>query len=296
MYYSSELEAEERKNERISAVATTVIMIILLLLSVLYTVYRNRVPPPGVKEYEVLGAIDFGDYKQGSRNINSFERAVENPSPPSKQESSKPVEEVQVTESAPPPAPPVVTPAPSPVTLPKPPEVKKPDPKPDPPKTTTPTPKPPKEVTPEPEKPKNDSQNNNSSSNSDDELLYEPSDNPSGSNQGQGGDVGNSGTPDVKVLDPDGLYDFGTGSTGGLKGRSPLALPKPKYDVQEEGILEFELTIKPDGTVAFVKAMPTNKLGLKKAGIDAIMNWRFTPVQGGGNQKVRVKINFKLKG
>ncbi|RMG59405.1 MAG: hypothetical protein D6722_22335, partial [Bacteroidetes bacterium] len=78
--FAPEVEAQEKKHERISALLTLLFTIVFFLVSLLFTVYRDRVPPPGVKDYQVLGSIDFGDYRQGSRNINNFQEAVPNPS------------------------------------------------------------------------------------------------------------------------------------------------------------------------------------------------------------------------
>jgi TonB family protein len=76
-----------------------------------------------------------------------------------------------------------------------------------------------------------------------------------------------------------------------------VALPYPSYSVQEEGTLEFEFVIDPQGNVQYVKLVGvTDKIGLKEAGISAISRWKFTPSPGAGPQRVRVKIKFKLKG
>lgn len=292
MDFAQKIEREERRNQRISGIITTTLMLLLLLISFLWTAYRNRVPPPGAKEYEVLGAIDFGDYKNGSRSVNNFEKAVENPVEAPKA-ASKPVPQAEVADKNPPPVKEVVTEAPSPVSQPQP-QVE-PDP--------TPNPSPPQTVTePKPE-PVPETKNNTSDApepSIDDDLLYDPNEGTTGSNHGDAeSGTGNAGTPDVKVLDPDGLYSFGTGTGGGLKGRSPLDLPQPKYTVQEEGELKFEFLIKPDGTVAYAKLVGvTDKLGLKQAGIAAIMKWRFSkaPPGSSGNQRVQVTIKFQLKG
>ncbi|GAB4421392.1 MAG: hypothetical protein OHK0039_36140 [Bacteroidia bacterium] len=285
--FAPEVIAQERRHERISAAITSLLVLILLFFSFFYVVNRYRVPPPGAKDYQVLGSIDFGDYKQGNRNVNNFEKPVPNPSEtPRSAPQPQPQQNTQ-PDVTPPATPPIVTPAPSPVNQPEPPKVKDPVPQPNPPKPDQPKPQ------PQPTQPTTTNQQ------VDDELLYDPSDN-GGSNQGQNGDVGNTGTPDVKVLDPNGLYSFGTGEGGGLEGRRPLALPQPQYNVQEEGQLTFEFIIRPDGTVAYAKPVgPTNKPGLRDAGIEAITKWKFSPIPPGmpqKNQTVRVTIKFKLKG
>lgn len=289
-----ELIAQERRHEVISGISTAAIVILLLLLSLLWTAYRQRVPPPGEKQYEMLGAIDFGDYRNGSKRVNNFQKAVENPAPTPQPQTAQPVQEAEVADQNPTPTPPVVTKAPSPVTQPEPPKVKQPDPKPNPPKTVTP----PKEET----KPET-TNNTNTSTNTQEqpELTFNNTNSESGSNHGTNDSgTGNAGTPNVKTLDPNGLYSFGTGSGGGLQGRSPLALPEPRYNVQEEGELQFEFVIEPNGSVSYVKLVGvTSSLGLKQAGIDAIKRWRFSelkPGQAQTRQTVRVTIKFKLKG
>jgi TonB family protein len=290
-----ELIAQEKRHEKISAVATTIIMVILLLLTLVWTAYRNRVPPPGEKEqYEILGSIDFGDYKQGSKRVNNFQKAVENPEPAPQQQQAKAVQEAEVSDQTPTPTPPVVTKAPSPVNQPDPPKVKDPDPEPSPPKNQTP-----KEDKKADEK--NNDNNTNNTNSEEPELTFNNTSSQSGSNQGNSDDgIGNSGTPNVKVLDPKGLYTFGTGSDGGLKGRSAIAISYPEYNVQEEGDVTFLFTIEPDGSVSYVKVDGVNnKPGLARAGINAIRKWRFsklTPSQGSQRQTVKVTISFKLKG
>ncbi|MCB0835275.1 MAG: TonB family protein [Bacteroidetes bacterium] len=289
-----ELIAQEKRHDKISAISTTIIMVIFLLLTLIWTAYRQRVPPPGEKEYEMLGAIDFGDYKQGSRQVNNFQKAVADPNPQPQQQQAKAVQEAEVSDQTPTPTPPVVTKAPSPVIQPDPPVVKKQDPKPTPPKTQTP-----KEDKKADEK-SNDNNNSNTTS-EEPELTFNNTTNESGSNHGTSDDgIGNSGTPNVKVLDPKGLYTFGTGSEGGLKGRSVIALSEPQYTVQEEGDLKFEFVIEPDGSVSYVKLVGlTDKPGLKQAGINAIRKWRFsklTAAQGNQRQTVQVTIKFRLKG
>lgn len=308
MWNLEQLELEERKSQRTSAIITTVITVILLLMTFLWKAWRQTPPPPG-ELYEVVGAIDFGDRQMGSRQVNNFEKAVADPaeSAPKPQPAAKPVEQAEIKETTPTPDPdPVVTSeTPAPIVEPDPEPVK--DPTPDPPKPKE-TVKPKEEK--QPEKTTNDTQtgqsdskeesnqptNSTSSTESD-----KPTNKPSGSNQGDTEDgVGNAGTPDIKTLDPEGLYSFGSGIGGGASQRAPLYLPKPTYNVQEEGEVQFEFIIRPDGTVAFVKpAGLTTKPGLVQAGKAAISKWRFTalkPGQAQTNQRVTVTIKFRLKG
>ena len=305
MWSLKQLELEERKNRRTSAILTTIITMVLLLISFMWSAWRKVPPPPG-EIYEVVGAIDFGDLKQGSRQVNNFEKAIEDPAPsaPKPQPKAKPVEQ-PVKESLPEPDfdPVVNTPKPSPVVEP---ETKPtPKPKPDPPKpkeTVKPKPK------PQPEPTKNDTENEKvdseaekpspNPSNSTSKPTDNTSNKPSGSNQGnETNSTGNAGTPDIKKLDPEGLYSFGEGIGGGANQRAPLYLPRPTYNVQEEGEIRFQFVLKPDGSVAFVKALGVvTKPGLRDAGIAAIKKWKFTKDASAGNQRLTVTIKFRLKG
>lgn len=285
------LEAEERKHMRISVVITTVLTIILLLLSIIWRVWRQDVLPPG-ELYEVVGAIDFGNMQEGSRKVNNFEKPVEKPAevPPP---APKPTPKVSEAEPKPKAEPVITKPDPSPV---KEPEAEKVKPTPVKPKETT---QPKKEET-KPQPKTETPQNTNSTKPSESEST-KPSNETSGSNQGNKPDgTGNTGTPDIKKLDPDGLYSFGEGIGGGANQRAPLYLPKPTYDVQEEGDIKFTFTINPDGTVGNVRIQGINtKPGLAQAGIAAIRKWKFTkarPDQSQAPIQVSVTIKFRLRG
>lgn len=291
--FTPELEAQERRHKRISGAITTTLMLVFLLISLIWTASRERIAPPG-GDYETLGAIDFGNLTQGSRQVNNFEAPVEDPAEAPQPEAARPIETEQISETTPQPVEEVTTEAPSPVTKPKPVETKN-DPIPKPTTTVKPT-----ETKPKEPETQNDTGTASTSSQSNTEPTT-PSDKPSGSNHGTAtSGTGNAGTPDVKTLDPSGLYTFGSGGDGGLKGRSALTLPYPSYTVQEEGELTFEFYIRRDGSVAHVKLIGlTDKPGLKRAGMDAIKKWRFTSVtssQAPDLTPVRVKIRFRLKG
>jgi len=116
-----------------------------------------------------------------------------------------------------------------------------------------------------------------------------------GSNHGDGTGIGNRGTPNTKVLDPEGLYSFGSGNKG-LLGRRPLLLIKPEYTVQKEDIIRFELTIRPDGSVQSVYPLTLSDAPeLIKSGRMAIMKWKFNSVDSEEFQKTQVTITFRLK-
>jgi len=287
--YTAALEAQDRKARQQSAIATTIIVLVALLLCLLWRGLRMGVPPAVGEKYEMLGRIDFGDMNIGSQNINNFEEAVENPTESSSSSEPEPTETTPAEADPTPPDPVVTTTKPQETSTPEPTKPTKPKPtkpkptKPEPTKPTKPEP-----TKPEPTKPKPTNTNDNKPTNDNGQ---------SGSNHGDGGDVGNQGTPNTTILDPDGLYSFGTGGGGGLKGRQPLSLDKPRYSVQEEGVLTFEFFIGRDGKVLYVKALPNNKPGLAAAGKAAIKKWKFSKVGSSGpeRQKVRVSITFKLK-
>jgi outer membrane biosynthesis protein TonB len=289
--YAPEIEAQERRNERISAMITAAIMALLLLFSLFWQAFRMRVPPPGVKEYEVVGSIDFGNYKSGSRQVNNFQEAVANPTPAPTQSSSTSSANQAPATSSPAPSNEVTQPDLSPVSQPAPTPTSTPQPTPAPTTPTKPSPTP----TPKPSPSPSESNSSSTSQKPTEELEFDL--NSGGSNQGDSdSDVGNSGTPDVQVLDPKGLYSFAEGGEGGLEGRRPLSLPNPGYNSQEEGELTFEFVIISDGSVSYVKALPNNKPDLAEAGKAAIRKWRFNNKPGAPSQKVRVTIKFKLRG
>lgn len=295
-----QVEAQERKYARRAGLLTLLLLFVSSFGVLLYDLIRDDLPPPGVEEYEVLGSIDFGNYTPGSRQVNNFQPPV--PDPVEEQQ-----EEVQETQEQPQPEPETAQPDPAPpaetaptptpqVTSSEPQEVKAPDPV-----VTNPDPQPTTPATTTPKPTTQPTTNNNSSSTTNQPATTTPTTSPSsstsGSNHGnETSGTGNAGTPDVKTLDPNGLYSFGSGS-GGLKGRGVLKLGDPVYTAQQEGILEFKFRIEPDGTVSYATTTgPTNKLALKAAGIAAIKKWRFTAQRGASPQMVTVKITFRLKG
>lgn len=269
--------ALEKKNEKRSALITSGIVVVLALISLLWTGFRISMLPPGEEGYDMVGAIDFGDNRMGSMNVNNAAPAVPNPSPtPPPQQTPAPQ---QAQQSKTKPQEQVITqPTPSPVSVPD-----KPSTKPTPQQTQT------------------SPQNNTGSSQQQTPPSPTPSTStsPAGSNQGnQPGSVGNSGTPTEQKFDNRYSFQWGDGGDGGGK-RGAIKVVNPEYNVQEEGELTFEFTIRPDGTVANARALPTNKSALRQAGLNAIRQWRFKPLPPGTAQQdqiVRVTIVFKLKG
>ncbi|MEO0581206.1 MAG: hypothetical protein AAF135_03190 [Bacteroidota bacterium] len=293
----------EAQNERISATITTIIMLLLASLLFISQLFREREMQQigDDDKYEVMGSIDFGDFSQGSRNINNFDPPVENPTP-SPNPQPQPVQQPQQntpapaapTEAATPsdanptPSEIITSEAPAPVTQPP---ATDPQPQETPPTTPTTV----ETNTPQEESPNNTGSSSDPSEEEDEEFLtFENT--GGGSNDGNADSgTGNSGADDVKVLDPDGLYSFGVGEGQGLIGRKPITLTKPSYTVQEEGRITYKFTIGPDGSVQSVRAVSLvqpNQLGIKKAGELAIYRWKFSK---GKRQTVTVTITFKLK-
>ncbi len=281
--------AEERRNQLISALVTLGVVLILAVISFVWTGIRMNLPPPGEEDYEVIGSFDFGDYKMGSKDVNTLEEAVEDPNPDPVEEVAAPVKQPDVTETREDPTPVITQDKPTPVTT--------PDVKP------TPSEKPKKQETVVDTKPKVDPKQNDTGTaqndNKVDDAKPNTNTNPSGSNQGDGGDVGNAGIPDEKVFDDRYAFQWGASSGGGGGARRILYAPYPEYTAQEEGALTFTITIRPNGTVASVVAAPTLKRNLKAAALRAIRSWKFGKIpsnQPQENQVVQMTITFKLKG
>lgn len=256
MDWTHSFEAEEQQRSRRSLIATTGIMLALLILTYWWTIIYGEVPNPEENQWLTAGRIDFGDMTEGSQEVNNFLAPAENPAEEPAQ--TKTAESTPTSNEDP-----LVSSA-------------------EPSEVTTPA---------EEEKPKKKTVKRKRTA----ETLG--SESSGGSNHGdKSSGTGNRGTPDSPVLDPAGLYAWGTGEGNGLNGRVPLALPQPKYEVDEETKITFEITISPDGRV---KSVTAKTLGvspeLKKAGIDAIKKWRFNAIDTGKNQKTRVTIRFKLK-
>lgn len=126
---------------------------------------------------------------------------------------------------------------------------------------------------------------------------------------GKGTQMGSKGTADSG----EGLQGSPTGnaaegkSTGvggygtfDLNGRSlgPGGLPKPIYNVQEEGVVVIEIVVNPSGTVVRTKVTKgTNTMNkdLRDAAEKAAIKARFNAVGGVNNQTGTITYYFKLK-
>lgn len=254
-----------------SAIITITFALLLLLISLVWTFVQTTDPPLFEVLSEGSGGVDFGNWVEGSGDINNFKNPSPNP------EEGKNAENERVTSSINDEQTPlsgqseeseVTSP---PVKEEK--EIKKKD----------------KNLTTS-EKQKEIVKNANSNS-----QAHSTNSHSSGSNHGNSDQVGNRGRDDVKILDNEGLYAFGSGDEG-LKGRRPISLPKPVYEVEAEAKITYEFTIAPDGSVKNVKAVTLgSNAELKNAGIKAIYKWKFEPIEENKFQKTKVTITFKLK-
>jgi len=120
-------------------------------------------------------------------------------------------------------------------------------------------------------------------------------DNPGGSNDGEGNNIGNAGVDGAPLTNGNGLmWGEGTG-----RGRRLINnYQRPVYDVNEEGEMEFELIILPNGTVRDVRIVrscmcPT----MSRRSIDKLKALRFNRVPDNvGEQRIRVKHKFVQEG
>lgn len=288
MFDRPEIIALERKNSRISAGITSGIVIILLLISFIWSGIRMIVPPPGEEPYELIGAFDYGDSRTGSKDINNFEPAIDDPAPEPVEEKAAPEPQEEVAETRSDPTPVITTPEPSPVTTP---EIKKPvkEEKPKEKESVTET------------KPKVDpTENNNETAQQDTkptETKPTETTKPTGSNHGDANQTGNAGQPTNKEFDDQYSFNWGTGGGGGA--RKPLYYPDPVYNTQQEGIITLTITILPNGTVSKVVPAPTNQATLRRNAMNAIRKWKFSPLPSNVPQEaqvVKMDVTFILKG
>ena len=284
----NELQLEIRDKRVSWAVSVASILIFFLMTASWWQAILFPVPPSESAQYVTLGAIDFGNFHEGSGNVNNFLDPSKTPGP----EKPAPAEN-----TAPQPVKANVAPEPV-VTGSEVSEVKTPEVKPVPVPTkpvVNPTPAPVVNTPPVKPKPSNS-------------ALYDNNDNGTaktgGSNHGEGTEVGNRGNPSSKVLydqggdqgDGVGIGPGGPGTFSGLKNRKAVSTPMPVYNVQTEAKLSFEFKIAPDGSVSFVKRPVTPYTDLAKAGQDAIYKWKFNALEDEApDQWVTVTITFKLK-
>ncbi|MCS6790962.1 MAG: TonB family protein [Bacteroidia bacterium] len=92
-----------------------------------------------------------------------------------------------------------------------------------------------------------------------------------------------------------GMLEFGEGDEG-VENRRLLHFVPPRYSVQKEARVKFELFIQPDGSVSDVRALTLQAPPeLKRAGEEAILQWRFNPIPRNQIQRLTVTIRFRLR-
>lgn len=125
---------------------------------------------------------------------------------------------------------------------------------------------------------------------------------------GKGSQMGSSGTTSGKGVagSPDGNSDTGkTTGVGGygtfdLNGRSlgEGGLPRPAYNVQEEGRVVVTITVDPSGRVvgtSINKRTNTVNTTLRRAAEEAAKQARFNSINGVDNQTGTITYYFKLR-
>ena len=125
---------------------------------------------------------------------------------------------------------------------------------------------------------------------------------------GRGTQMGSRGNTEGEGLQgsPDGNSETGaTEGIGGygsfsLGGRSlgPGGLPRPTYNVQEEGRVVVDITVNPAGQVIATginRQTNTVSAALRRAAEEAAKKARFNEVSGSNNQTGTITYNFRLK-
>ena len=108
----------------------------------------------------------------------------------------------------------------------------------------------------------------------------------------QGSSTGNSSNGQITGAGGYGSWDLNGRSLG------PEGLPRPVYNVQEEGRVVVTITVNPAGQVIHTsinKRTNTASAALRKAAEDAAHKARFNAVSGVNNQTGTITYYFKLK-
>ena len=110
----------------------------------------------------------------------------------------------------------------------------------------------------------------------------------------QGSPTGNSDTGKATGVGVSGEYELGNDRKVG-----PGGLPKPIYNVQDEGRVVVTIVVDPQGRVVSTDIMHkrTNTMNplLRKAALDAARRARFETISGVDNQSGTITYYFKLK-
>ena len=289
--------ALEARNQKISAGITLTTGVALGIMLSLWMLPKFTTPPLLEEKEEIFeivgGGMDYGDFRNGSMNVNNFHEASDDP------KDAPPKAQPQEVKTAQAPSSKAVQTQEHIVSTDEPAEVVAPPPAPKPTTKQKITqertePAPVKKETKIVKKPKVQSSANSNS-------LFSSG---GGSNHGNGSGIGNRGTPESKILNSNGLYSFGTGSgngsggegEGGLNGRRLLYQVAPQYDSQEEGRIRFKITVSAKGEVKAVKALNySGQMKLKRAVEESLRQWKFSPKDGNEDQVIIVTYTFKLK-
>ena len=118
-------------------------------------------------------------------------------------------------------------------------------------------------------------------------------------NQGNAKGEGQQGVP-TGNSDQGALQGAGGYGSFSLEGRSlgPGGLPKPAYDVADEGKVVVSIVVNPDGMVVSTsihKSTNTVNAALRKAAEEAARKARFNRIDGKSNQTGTITYNFNLK-
>ena len=111
--------------------------------------------------------------------------------------------------------------------------------------------------------------------------------------------TGIQGSPDGNAAEgaTTGVGGYGTFSLGG-RSIGPGGLPKPVYNVQDEGKVVVNITVNPAGQViatSINRQTNTVNPALRKAAEDAAKKARFNTVSGLNNQAGTITYYFNLK-
>lgn len=125
---------------------------------------------------------------------------------------------------------------------------------------------------------------------------------------GKGAQMGNKGTSTGQGIQGSPTGNSSTGAASGvggygsfsLDGRSlgPGGLPRPTYNVQDEGRVVVTITVNPAGEViatSINRQTNTVNAALRRAAEEAARKARFNQVDGIGNQTGTITYHFKLK-
>lgn len=125
---------------------------------------------------------------------------------------------------------------------------------------------------------------------------------------GKGAQMGNKGTATGEGVQGSPTGNSDTGATSGvggygsfsLNGRSlgPGGLPRPTYNVQDEGRVVVTITVNPAGEViatSINRQTNTVNTALRRAAEEAARKARFNQIDGVGNQTGTITYHFKLK-